>query len=184
MESFRSCQLKAFRIIGNHPPKRKKYLPRAVRFPPVARPRPIPVERRRFGLGEPNFCVLFRGRVRNVAGMILWALALFIVTCTAVVGYYQGALRAAFSLVGLVAAALLGVPTGLLFKSVLPALGVGNPLYLAFLSPVLGFVLVLTCFKAGALAAHKKVEAYYRYKANDTQRMLFERKLMIEWRLT
>ena len=123
----------------------------------------------------PTFCVLFSRRVRKLAGMILWALALVIVICTAVAGYYQGAVRATLTLVGLLAASFLAGPAGILFKTLLPVLGVSSPLYLAYLCPVLGFIFVLTVFKVGALAAHKKIEHYYRHTANDTQRMLFER---------
>jgi hypothetical protein len=107
--------------------------------------------------------------------MIVWLLALFIMTCTGIVGFYQGALRAAFSLIGLLVAALFASPVGALCKLVLTIFGLKNPLYLAFLGPIFGFILVLTIFKLVALAVHKKVDGWYKYKANDTQRLLFER---------
>jgi uncharacterized membrane protein required for colicin V production len=44
--------------------------------------------------------------------MILWLIALAIVASVAVVGYYQGALRAAFSFVGLLLAASLATSVG------------------------------------------------------------------------
>lgn len=107
--------------------------------------------------------------------MILWLIALIVAASVTIVGYYQGALRAAFSFVGLLAAAMLASPVGSLLKSMVPIFGVKNPVTIAFVAPVIAFVLVLVLFKLGALAVHKKVEAWYKYKGSDTERMLWER---------
>lgn len=107
--------------------------------------------------------------------MILWLIALAIVATVAVVGYYQGALRAAFSFVGLLLAASLATPVGGLLAGLLPIFGVKNPVAIAFLSPAIAFILILAAFKLGAFAVHKKVDTWYKYKASDTQRLLFER---------
>src|SRR5262245_55694935 len=107
--------------------------------------------------------------------MTVWLLALVILVCTGIVGYYQGALRAAFSFVGLIVASLFATPLGAILKSILVVLGLKNPLSTAFAGPVIAFILILTVFKVAALAVHKKVEAWYKYRANDTQRLLFER---------
>jgi hypothetical protein len=107
--------------------------------------------------------------------MILWIIALAIVGCVGLVGYYQGALRAAFSFVGLLVAALLASPLGSLLESIVPILGLRNPVVIAFVAPLLGFILILVIFKCGGLALHKKADAWYKYKASDTQRLLWER---------
>jgi Colicin V production protein len=107
--------------------------------------------------------------------MILWLIALAIVASVAVVGYYQGALRAAFSFVGLLLAASLATSVGGLLAGLLPIFGVKNPVAIAFLSPAIAFILILVAFKLGAFAVHKKVDTWYKYKASDTQRLLFER---------
>ena len=107
--------------------------------------------------------------------MILWLIALVMLTSVGIVGFYQGALRAGFSFVGLLIAALLASPIGSLLAAVVPIFGLKNPVAIAFISPAIAFLLILTAFKLGALAVHKKAEAYYKYKASDTQRMLFER---------
>ena len=107
--------------------------------------------------------------------MILWLIALVMLTSVGIVGFYQGALRAGFSFVGLLIAALLASPIGSLLAAVVPIFGLKNPVAIAFISPAIAFLLILTAFKLGALAVHKKAEAYYQYKASDTQRMLFER---------
>jgi hypothetical protein len=107
--------------------------------------------------------------------MILWLIALIVAASVTIVGYYQGALRAAFSFVGLLVAAMLASPIGSLLKSIVPIFGMKNPVTIAFVAPVIAFVLVLVLFKLGALAVHKKVEAWYKYKGSDTERMLWER---------
>jgi hypothetical protein len=107
--------------------------------------------------------------------MILWLTVLVILACVGVVGYYQGALRAAFSFVGLLLAALLASPLSGWLKSLVPILGLKNPVVIAFVAPTLAFVLVLALFKGIAFAVHKKVEAWYKYKNSDTQRLLWER---------
>jgi hypothetical protein len=107
--------------------------------------------------------------------MFIWLIALLLVASVATVGYYQGALRAAFSFVGLLLAALLASPVGSLLKSIVPIFGVKNPVLIAFIAPVLAFVIVLVLFKVAAVGVHKKVEAWYKYKGSDTERMLWER---------
>ena len=100
--------------------------------------------------------------------MILWLIALVLVGCVGTVGYYQGALRAAFSFVGLLLAAMLASPVGSLLKPLILILGLKNPVEIAFVAPVAAFAIVLVLFKAGAFAVHKKVEAWYKYKSSDT----------------
>src|SRR5882762_2253249 len=107
--------------------------------------------------------------------MILWLLALVILGCVAIVGFYQGAVRVAFSFVGLLLAAILASPLGALFKPLVPIFGLKNPIVIAFVAPAIGFLLVLVVCKCVALAVHKKVEARHKYKASDTQRLLWER---------
>lgn len=107
--------------------------------------------------------------------MFIWMIALVVAASVAIVGFYQGALRASFSFVGLLLAAMLASPLGSLLKSIVPIFGVKNPVTIAFVAPVLAFVLVLVLFKLAAVAAHKKVEAWYKYKGSDTERMLWER---------
>lgn len=107
--------------------------------------------------------------------MILWLIALVLLASVGTVGFYQGALRVAFSFVGLLLAAMLASPVGSLLKSLIGILGLKNPVVVAFVAPLAAFVLVLVIFKCGAFAVHKKVEAWYKYKNSDTQRLLWER---------
>jgi hypothetical protein len=119
--------------------------------------------------------VIFWRPPNNFAGMIIWLIALVVMACVGIVGFYQGALRAAFSFVGLLMAAILASPLGSLLKPIVSILGIKNPVTLSFIAPVLAFVVILVIFKVAALGVHKKVEAWYKYKSSDTQRMLWER---------
>ena len=107
--------------------------------------------------------------------MIVWVLALLFVGVVGLVGYYQGAIRAAFSFVGLLVAASVAGPLGSVLSPVIAAMGLKHPILLAFLGPIVAFLLVLVIFKAVAFAVNKQVDNYYKYKDSETKRMLFER---------
>src|SRR5215207_5235828 len=107
--------------------------------------------------------------------MIVWVLALLFVGVVGLVGYYQGAIRAAFSFVGLLVAASVAGPLGGVLSPLIAATGLKHPILLSFLGPIVAFLLVLVIFKAIAFAVNKKVDAYYNYKDSETRRMLFER---------
>jgi hypothetical protein len=107
--------------------------------------------------------------------MTIWLLALLLLGCVAGVGHQQGAIRAAISFVGIVVAALLAGPLARLVRPGLSAVGVANPVLLWALAPFIVFVVVLAAFKIGGLAAHKKVDVFYKYKAGDLRLALFNR---------
>ncbi len=107
--------------------------------------------------------------------MILWIFALCLMAVLALIGYYQGAIRVAFSLVGLLLATLLAMPLSFLGRVLLPIFGINHPVWLAFTAPLLGYLLILVIFKSLGLVVHQKVDTYYKYKDSDTRRMLFER---------
>src|SRR5262245_61513441 len=107
--------------------------------------------------------------------MLLWIIAILLVACCATVGYYQGALRAAMSLVGLLVAWMLAGPLGKLVNAVLPALGLAHPVLLAVIGPAIAFLVILIAFKVGAAVLNRKLETHYKYGDSDTQRLLFER---------
>ena len=107
--------------------------------------------------------------------MIAWIVAILIVGLVAVVGYYQGALRAALSFIGLILGAMLAMPLSGITGWILELVGVKHPVTLAFLAPILAWILVLAVFKVVANTVHRKVDTYYKYKASDTRRGLWER---------
>lgn len=107
--------------------------------------------------------------------MIAWILGIVVVGLVALAGYYQGALRAAISFVGLVLASILASPLAGPMKSLLSLVGLKHPAVQAIVAPVAVFIVVVAIFKIVAAQMHKKIDTYYKYKVSDTQRGLFER---------
>jgi uncharacterized membrane protein required for colicin V production len=108
-------------------------------------------------------------------GMSIWILALFVVLATTLAGWRQGAIRAAFATVGILAATFLAAPLGHLLRPLLHFLGVKNPLLAWSLAPLIGFILVSIVFVIVAQTVHKRVDHFYRYTAGDLRRALWER---------
>ena len=107
--------------------------------------------------------------------MTIWILALALFAGLAAAGYRQGAIRAAFSLLGLIMAALLAMPLGRVVFPLLGKVGLKNPVLAAFIAPIIVFVLVLLIFKTAGLFAHRKVDVYYKYNAGDLRLLLWQR---------
>jgi len=110
-----------------------------------------------------------------IVGMTVWILALLILASLAGIGYRQGVIRVAFSLAGIIFAALLAVPLGKLLKPILPHLGVHNETVVWALAPLIAFVPVLLLFKSAGFAVHRKVELLYKYQRDDLREALWER---------
>lgn len=107
--------------------------------------------------------------------MTIWILALVLLASAAALGYRQEAIRVVFSFAGIILGALLAAPLAVLFKPLLPHLGVHNPTFLWALAPLVAFVPVLMVFKIAGSFVHRKVELHYKYKTDDLQRALWER---------
>jgi uncharacterized membrane protein required for colicin V production len=107
--------------------------------------------------------------------MILWIVAVLLLALVGMVGFYQGAIRAGISFVGLVAAGLLAMPLGGVLSPVLRLFGLHHPVWLAFIAPFVVYLAILITFKSVAFAIHRKVDLYYKHQPSDTKRLLFER---------
>lgn len=107
--------------------------------------------------------------------MTIWILALLLLGALGAVGYTQGAIRAGISFFGIILAALLAGPLAKLVKPAIVGIGVANPLLQWILPPFIVFIIVLAAVKVCALAVHKKVDVYYKYKAGDLRLALWER---------
>jgi uncharacterized membrane protein required for colicin V production len=110
-----------------------------------------------------------------INGMTIWILALILLASLAGLGYRQGAIRVAFSLVGILVSVLLAGPLANLVRPLLPHLGVHNPVLVWLLAPFVVFVIVLSLFKSAGFFVHRKVDVYYRYKAGDLRQSLWLR---------
>ena len=107
--------------------------------------------------------------------MTIWILCLVLMACSAGVAYRQGAIRAVFSFVGILAAAMLAPTLARFVQPFLKVLGMTHPVLLWMIAPLLAFIAVLAIFKGIGFAVHRKVEVYYKYKAGDLRLALWER---------
>src|SRR5215471_8497657 len=97
--------------------------------------------------------------------MIIWLLALVLLASLAALGYRQGAIRVAFSLVGILVGIVLAIPLGRLLRPVLSAVGLKNPVEAWLLGPLIVFIIISIAFKIAASAVHHKIDVYFKYKA-------------------
>ncbi|HLK53936.1 MAG TPA: CvpA family protein, partial [Candidatus Angelobacter sp.] len=107
--------------------------------------------------------------------MTIWLLAVLLVAGLGALGLRQGVIRVSLSFIGIVLGGLLAAPLGHLFKPLLSAAGLKHPVWLAFLPPCIGFLIVLTIFKILGYVLHKKAEVHFKYKANEVQQAMWER---------
>jgi hypothetical protein len=107
--------------------------------------------------------------------MTIWILVVIVLASLAGLGFRQGAIKVAFSFVGILVGALLAVPLGHLVGRLLGVLGVKDPLLIWALGPLIVFILVSAAFKVAAAAVHQKVDVYYKYHAGDLRLALWER---------
>jgi hypothetical protein len=107
--------------------------------------------------------------------MTIWLLALLWLAALAGLGFRQGAIRVAFSLLGILLGVLLAGPLGHLIKPLFTAVGLKNPMIVGPLAPLVAFIVISLIFKAAALAVHQKVDVYFKYKAGDLRLALWER---------
>ena len=107
--------------------------------------------------------------------MTIWIFAILLLAAVATIGWREGGIRAAIMFGGLIIAYVLAPLFAILFRLILPYLGVSNPLFIWALAPVLGFILVMILVKVAAYKVHAKVENHYKYKAGDLRMALWQR---------
>jgi hypothetical protein len=107
--------------------------------------------------------------------MMFWLLALVLLASLAGIGYRQGVIRVAFSLVGILLGALLAGPLSKLIKPLVVALGVSNPIMAWVIAPLVVFVLLSIAFKVGGFMVYQKVDVHFKYHAGDLRMALWER---------
>jgi hypothetical protein len=107
--------------------------------------------------------------------MTIWILAVLLVLSLGGLGYRQGAIRVAFSLIGIFVGVLLAIPLGIPIAMLLKAFGVQHPLLLWLLPPFVAFCIISAIFKSIALAVHQKVDVKFKYKRGGLRQSLWER---------
>lgn len=107
--------------------------------------------------------------------MTIWLLAILLLAASAALGLRQGAIRVLLSFCGIVIGGLLAGLIGHLFKPLVAAAGLDNPIWLAFIPPCIGFLIILTIFKVAGAVLHKKVELHFKYNVGELQQAMWER---------
>jgi hypothetical protein len=107
--------------------------------------------------------------------MMFWLLAVVLLASLAGIGFRQGAIRVAFSLVGILLGALLAGPLGKLIKPLLVVFGVKTPPLAWVLAPLVAFLVISIIFKVAAYMVHQKVDVYFKYHSGDLRLALWER---------
>jgi len=103
--------------------------------------------------------------------MTIWILALVLIASLAGLGLRQGAIRVAFSFVGIVFGAVLASPIGNLLSPIFGKL----PLWGWILGPVIVFIIILSAFKIAGAKVHRKTYAHYKHNCSDFEWALWER---------
>jgi hypothetical protein len=110
-----------------------------------------------------------------IVDMTIWILALVLMAASIALGHKLGAINASFTFVGIIFAALLAAPVGVIFKHLLPHIGISDQTAVWAISPIIAFLLVLVLFKMAGFGVHRKVEVYYKHKAGELRRAMWER---------
>lgn len=107
--------------------------------------------------------------------MSMWILAIALLVVFAALGFGQGAIRSAISLVGLIVALALAVPFGGVLRPLLVSLGVTNPVWQAVVPAAVAFLIIYLVISGLSFFAHHKVYLMYKYKRDDADRIRWER---------
>jgi hypothetical protein len=122
-----------------------------------------------------KFSACFFLKKHLIVGMTIWLLAILLLAALAALGLRQGAIRVLCSFFGIVIGGLLAGPVGHLFKPLVTAAGLNNPVWMALLPPCVGFLLILTVFKVAGAVLHKKVELHFKYNVGELQQIMWKR---------
>jgi hypothetical protein len=106
---------------------------------------------------------------------MVWLIAILCLGLVGLTGYYQGPVRAAFSLLGIVFGALLASPLSPLTKHLLPVFGLSHPIWQIFVPQAIAFLLVLIIFKIAGHVVHAKLSLHFKYKADEKKLLRWER---------
>jgi len=107
--------------------------------------------------------------------MLIWLLTLFLFALFATLGYFKGAIRMIFPLLGLFLGILLALPLAPVVQPLIPKVGLENPIWSYLLPPVVVFLLVEIIFVGVGFFGHAKVNLFYKYRTDDTHRMSWAR---------
>lgn len=107
--------------------------------------------------------------------MLIWTLAIILFGLIAALGYLQGAVRLGVSLFGLFLGAFLAFPLAPIFNPFMGWFGVKSVIWMWVLPPMMAFLVIFFAFIGVAFVVHRKVELYFKYRADDLSRLRWDR---------
>lgn len=106
---------------------------------------------------------------------MVWLIAFACLGLVGLTGYYSGAVRAAFVLIGLFFGMVMAGPLSPLTRHLLPVLGMTHPLWQLFVPQALAFLIVVIIFTIGGAVAHQKLSLHFKYRADEKKLIMWER---------
>lgn len=107
--------------------------------------------------------------------MSLWIVGILLVALFGAMGYFLGSIRTVVVLVGLWLSALLAKAVGAPMAGLVPKLGFENPIWLVYLPPVLGFLVMFLVFAVAAFVVHHLLHRQYRNSTDEYTYARWER---------
>jgi len=108
-------------------------------------------------------------------GMSIWIFTLVLLAACGAMGFSLGAIRMAFTFVGLLAGAFLAAPLSGLVKFVLPWVGVKNPVLLWAIAPLVMYCIIAAIFQYAAFQVHRSVDIHFKHKTTELEQSLWLR---------
>src|SRR5437868_13471670 len=107
--------------------------------------------------------------------MSMWILAIVLLAIFGAIGFFVGAVRAAFLFLGALVGALASTPFGHVLQPLLGKVGIKNPVWQAiFPAPIAFLIIMLIVFGVG-FAVHQKIAKIYKFTRDEVDRIRWER---------
>jgi hypothetical protein len=99
--------------------------------------------------------------------MLIWLLVVLLVAGFAALGYFKGAIRMIFPLLGLFVGALLALPLSPLARPLVPMVGLENPIWSVLIPPLVVFFVVAFFLVGIGFLVHWKLGQHFRYRTDE-----------------
>jgi uncharacterized membrane protein required for colicin V production len=99
--------------------------------------------------------------------MLIWLLVVLLMAGFAALGYFKGAIRMIFPLLGLFAGALLALPLSPVVRPLVPMVGLENPIWSVLIPPVIVFFVVALFLVGIGFVVHWKLGTHFKYRTDE-----------------
>jgi uncharacterized membrane protein required for colicin V production len=99
--------------------------------------------------------------------MFIWLLVVLLMAGFAVLGYFKGAIRMIFPLLGLFVGALLALPLSPLVQPLVPLVGLQNPIWSVLIPPVIVFFVVALLLVGVGFLVHWKLNTHFKFRTDE-----------------